>query len=35
MYIDNSFQQKQGNRIAWIVGLTIVAILILLMVLMK
>jgi len=35
MYIDNSIQQKRGNRLAWIVGLIIVALLVLLMVLLK
>lgn len=35
MFLDDSLEQKRGNRIAWIVGLAIVVVLILLMIYLK
>ncbi len=35
MFLDDSVEQKRGNKIAWIVGLAIVIALILLMIYLK
>lgn len=35
MYLDDSLEQRRGNKIAWIVGLAIVIALVLLMIYLK
>jgi hypothetical protein len=35
MYLDDSLQQRRGNKIAWIIGLIIIAALMVMMLLLK
>jgi hypothetical protein len=35
MYLDDSLQQRKGNRIAWIIGLIIIGALMVMMVMLK